>query len=136
MIGITSGMTPSSGNYAASAVCGEELSYVVVVLGGKEIDGRNSAYLLTSELATKALKEYGYVEVIKTSKIVTEVPVTLSTEADYVTLVPASALTLYLPYSVDISSDLTYSFRLDVESLSAPVTRTSPICDTSNTPQA
>ncbi len=122
VIGINSGMTPSSGNYAASAVCGEELSYIIVVLGGKELDGRNSAYLLTSELATKALKEYGYVEVIKTSKIVTEIPVNLSTEADYVTLVPAQSLTLYLPYSLDISSDLTYSFRLDVESLSAPVT--------------
>lgn len=122
VVGINSGMTPSSGNYAASAVRGEELSYIVVVLGGKELDGRNSAYLLTSELATKALKEYGYVEVIKTSKIVTEVPVSLSTEADYVTLVPSSPLTLYLPYSLDISSDLTYSFRLDAQTLTAPVT--------------
>lgn len=122
VIGINSGMTPSSGNYAASAVRGEELSYVIVVLGGKEINERNSAYLLTSELATKALNDYGYVEVIKTSGIVSEIPVNLSTDADYVTLVPAQSLTLYLPYSVDLSADLTYSYRLDVESLDAPVT--------------
>ncbi len=122
IIGINSGMTPSSGNYAASAVRGEELSYILVVLGGQTVDERNSAYLLTSELATKALKEYGYVEVIKTSGIVSEIPVNLSTDADYVTLVPARSLTLYLPYSLDLSTDLKYSYRLDVESLDAPVT--------------
>ncbi len=122
VIGLNSGMTPSSGNYAASAVCGEELSYVIVVLGGETYNERNTAYLLTSELATKALKEYGYVEVIKTSDIVCEIPVKLSTDADYVTLVPSEPLTLYLPYSLDIRTDLTYSHRLDVESLDAPVT--------------
>lgn len=122
LTGINAGSTASAGYYAASAVKGEELTYIVVVLGGKSVEGINEAYRLSSELATYALSQYGYTEVIKTSRIVCEVPVRLSTDADYVTLVPAASLTLYLPVTVDPTTDLVYSYRLEKEMLNAPVT--------------
>ncbi len=121
IIGFNSGSTVSAGYYAASMVRGEELSYVIVVLGGATVEERNTAYLLTSELATYALNEYGYVEVIRPGNIVCEIPVELSTDADYVTLVPGEGLTLYLPTSVE-RADITYEYRLDSETISAPVT--------------
>jgi len=122
ILGINAGSTTAAGYYAAGAVESEELTYIIVVLGGKMVEERNAAYTLTSELATYALTQYGYVEVIKTTKIVCEIPVRLSTDADFVTLVPANGLTLYLPTSVDPDTDLFYSYRLDKEMLSAPVT--------------
>ena len=122
ILGINAGSTNAAGYYAASAVAGEELRYLIVVLGGKSVDGKNAAYQMTSELATYALTQYGYTEVIKTTRIVCEVPVRLSTDADYVTLVPAASLTLYLPATVDPATDLTYSYRLAREQLDAPVT--------------
>ena len=122
ILGINAGSTTAAGYYAAGAMQGEELTYIIVVLGGKMAEERNTAYLCTSALATYAQKEYGYTEVIKTAGIVCEIPVRLSTDADYVTLVPAEKLTLYLPTSVDPATDLTYSYRLEKEELDAPVT--------------
>ena len=122
ILGINAGSTSTAGYYAASAVASEELRYIIVVLGGKEVDGKNTAYQLTSELATYALTQYGYTEVIKTTGIVCEVPVRLSTDADYVTLVPAASLPLYLPAALDPKNDLTYNYRLEKETLDAPVT--------------
>lgn len=119
--GLNSGSTTEAGYYAASAVKGEELSYIIVTLGGGQVEEKNASYLLTSELATYALSEYGYVEVIRAGGIVCEVPVELSTDADYVTLVPGEGLTLYLTTSVT-RADLTYEYRLDSETLKAPVT--------------
>ncbi len=122
ILGINAGSTNAAGYYAASAVQEDGLQYLIVVLGGKSVEGKNAAYQLTSELATYSLTQYGYTEVIKTSKIVCEVPVRLSTDADYVTLVPATALTLYLPAAIDPATDLVYSYRLEQETLDAPVT--------------
>ena len=122
ILGINAGSTVSAGYYAASAVSSDTLQYMIVVLGGKDVEGKNAAYQLTSELATYALTQYGYTEVIKTTKIVCEVPVRLSTDADYVTLVPADSLMLYLPSSLDVTTDLTYSYRLEKDTLDAPVT--------------
>lgn len=122
ILGINAGSTTQAGYYAAGAMEGEELTYILVVLGGKMVEERNTAYLAASGLATYAQKAYGYTEVIRTAGLVCEVPVRLSTEADYVTLVPAEKLTLYLPTSIDPKTDLTYTYRLERETLDAPVT--------------
>lgn len=122
ILGTNAGSTSAAGYYTAGVVEGEELTYLLVVLGGQMLEERNTAYQLASELATYALTEYGYTRVIKTTTIVCEMPVRLSTDADYVTLVPANELTLYLPTSVDPKTDLSYSYRLDKETLTAPVT--------------
>lgn len=119
--GLNAGSTTEAGYYAASAVGSETLHYLIVVLGAEERDGKNLAYTFTSKLATYALSGFGYVEVIKASGAVCEIPVELSSTADYVTLVPASSLTLYLPLSIDIETELTRSYRLEHESLEAPV---------------
>lgn len=122
IVGMNAGSTTEAGYYAASALKNDMLSYIIVVLGGKEIDTVNYAYVLTSELATHAIKGYGYTEVIKTSDIICEVSVRLSTDADYVTLVPAESLTLYLPTDLNIKEDLVYKYTLEKSVLDAPVT--------------
>ncbi len=122
IVGMNVGWTQNSGYCAASAVEGEALTYIIVVLGGKETDGDNRAYSLTKSLVKHTLEGYGYVDVIKEGKIVGEIEVKLSTDADYVTAVAKESLTLYLPSSVDVNEDLKYTARFDVESLNAPVT--------------
>lgn len=120
--GMNVGWTQNSGYCAASAVSNEELSYVIVVLGGKEVDGKVRTYTLTSALATYALGGFDYIDVIKEGKILGEIKVALSTDSDAVTYVPAESLTLYLPTSLDIGNDLVYTVRLDSKTLDAPVT--------------
>lgn len=119
--GLNAGSTAESGYYAASAVGSETLHYIIVVLGASEVDGKNLAYTYTSQLAGYALSRFGYIEVIKDSGAVCELPVTLSSTADYVALVPASTLTLYLPLATDVDTELVKTVRLDRESLEAPV---------------
>ena len=119
--GLNAGSTVESGYYAASAVGSETLHYVIAVLGAAEAEGRNLAYTYTSKLADYALSRFGYIEVIKAAGAVCELPVTLSSTADYVALVPATALTLYLPLSTDVDTELVKTVRLDHESLEAPV---------------
>ncbi|MBQ4557311.1 MAG: D-alanyl-D-alanine carboxypeptidase [Clostridia bacterium] len=120
--GFNAGSTVEAGYYAASAVKSEELSYIITVLGGELVDELNTAYLFTSELAKHALENFGYVDVMKPSDIICEIPVRLSTDADYVTLVPCGTLTLYLPTALDIKNELEYTYELSSESLDAPVT--------------
>lgn len=119
--GLNAGSTTQAGYYAASVVENDGLTYVIAVLGGDTADEKNAAYIVTSELATYALKAFGYTEVIRPGGVVCEIPVRLSTDADYVTLVPSESLTLYMPTSVDKAS-LRYEYRLDREYLDAPVT--------------
>lgn len=121
IVGLNAGSTAEAGYYAASAVGSETLHYIIVVLGAEERDGKNLAYAFSSKLATYALEQFGYIEVIRASGAVCEIPVELSSTADYVTLVPASSLTLYLPLSTDVKTELTLSYRLERESLEAPV---------------
>ena len=119
--GLNSGSTASSGYYAASACGSERLHYLIVVLGGPEINGRNRAADFTSELCTYALTAFDYFDVVKTGRIVCEIPVRLSSDADYVTAAPAETLTVYLPTGLDLSEDLTYTCSLFEEELTAPV---------------
>ena len=122
IVGMNVGWTANSGYCAASAVEGDKLTYIIVVLGGEEINERVTAYDLTRTLADYALDGFDYIDVIKAGGVICEIPVELSMDADYVTLVPAESLTLYLPTAVDVKTDLSYSYRLDFETLDAPVT--------------
>lgn len=119
--GLCAGGTAAAGNYAASACGSERLHYIIVVLGGEETDGRNRAADFTSDLCTYALTRFAYFDVIKAGKIVCEIPVRLSSDADYVTAAPEETLTVYLPTGLDLSTDLTYVCTLGSETLNAPV---------------
>lgn len=123
LTGLNAGSTSEAGYCTASAAQKENLTYIIIVMGGHYNEGeKNPAYTMASALCGYALEQFGYVEVISPGKLVYEIPVSLSADADYVTLVPAESLTLYLPRSLDIKTDLTYAYRLEYEVLEAPVT--------------
>lgn len=119
--GLNAGGTAAAGSCAASACGSERLHYLIVVLGGQEVDGRNRAADFSSELCTYALTQFAYFEVVKAGRIVCEIPVRLSSDADYVTAVPAEPLEAYLPTGLDFSTDLTYTCILLSDTLNAPV---------------
>lgn len=123
LTGLNAGSTTDAGYCTASAAENGNLTYIIIVMGGHfETGAKNPAYTLASALCSYALEQFGYVEVISAGKLVCEIPVALSADADYVTLVPAESLTLYLPLSLDPKTDLSYAYRLDRDVLEAPVT--------------
>ena len=50
-----------------------------------------------------------------------EIPVTLATGVDHVTLVASDSLSVYLPSDTDIEKEITFSWTTNTEKLQAPV---------------
>ena len=121
--GMNSGSTNEGGYSLISTIEKNGLSYLCVIMGGTtgDEDGTIYSYTTAKELLEWAHGAYGYMSVIDTSKMVCEMPVTLSNTVDYVALMPESTLEFYLPTDLDPSKDLSYSYKVYSESLEAPV---------------
>lgn len=121
--GMNSGSTNEGGYSLVTTVQSNGLSYLCVIMGGGYDEASDTIYSYTTakELLEWAKGAYSYINVIDTSKLVYELPVTLSNSVDYVALMPASTLELFLPADLDPETDLKYNFKLTTESLEAPV---------------
>lgn len=119
--GINSGSTNEGGYCLATTAEQNGLTYLCVVMGGEEVEGKITSYTLAKTLLNWAFESYGYVTVLDTDRRVCEVPVTLSEKVDYVTLLPEQSLTHYLPTDLDLEAELTYSYKVTSASLAAPV---------------
>ena len=123
VVGLNAGAT-TQGGYAICAVATDEasgLTYLAVVLGAEGEDDTFYNYINAENLIDWAFSSYGYIEVLSNRKMVTEIPVALSSTLDYVTLVPQSDIVVYLPTSVDLENDIRYSIRTEADSIDAPV---------------
>lgn len=119
--GLNSGSTNEGGYCLVTSAEKNGLTYLCVVMGAEEVDGKITSYTLARDLLDWAFSAYGYVTVLNTDRIVCEVPVTLSDKVDYVTLLPEQSLTFYLPTDIDLEKELTYSPKVTSASLAAPV---------------
>lgn len=119
--GMNSGSTSEAGYCCVSSATDGGLSYIAIVMGAKEEDGINYAFENCGKLLKFGINNYGYVELIDQSNAICELPVTLSDDADYVTLVPASSLIAFMPLDIDLKNDVRLSYVTEYESLEAPV---------------
>ncbi len=122
-VGLNAGAT-TQGGYAlcgAAVDYSRNLTYLAVVLGAENVDGVLYNYQNAISMFDWAFKAYAYTTVLSSSKRVCEIPVTLSSTLDYVTLVPSETITVYLPTSVNVERDIRYSYNTYTESLRAPI---------------
>ena len=122
-VGMNAGAT-TQGGYALCGVAEDNekgLTYLAVVLGADEVDGVLYNYEIAIDLFEWAFESYDYITVLSSRKMITELPVNLSSTLDYVTLVPAQDITVYLPTSVNLSEDIRYSYNTYEEALDAPI---------------
>ncbi|MBR6709850.1 MAG: D-alanyl-D-alanine carboxypeptidase [Clostridia bacterium] len=119
--GMNAGSTNEGGYCVVTTAERNGLTYLCVVMGAEEVDGKLMSYTLARELLNWVFDAYGYVEVLDTDRMVCEVPVTLSDKVDYVTLMPEAGITRYLPTDLNFETDLTYSYKVTSASLAAPV---------------
>lgn len=130
-LGMNAGSTVQGG-YSSVTVARNadgDLTYLCVIMGASPIESEDPSvqkdltnYSYAINLFNWALRTYGYRDVLPANKIVCEVPVGLSATADYVTLVPAEKVTVYLPMYVDISGDISITYTVN-EDVNAPVTK-------------
>jgi D-alanyl-D-alanine carboxypeptidase (penicillin-binding protein 5/6) len=122
-IGMNAGAT-TQGGYALCAVAEDKergLTYLAVVLGAESEDGKLYNYINGTNMLEWAFDAYDYAKVLSSSSVICELPVKLSSTLDYVTLVPKDDITVYLPTSVDLKTDIKYSYNTYSDSLNAPV---------------
>ena len=107
--GIKTGSTPEAGHCLVSSAVRGDRQLVSVVLGAEKItlaDGKSTLTKSFSE--TIRLFDYGFDcfsrrEVVSADELVREVPVALSSEANYVVAHPAESITRMLPTELDLS---------------------------------
>ena len=90
--GMNAGSTPEGGHCVVTASTNGELTYIAVAMGGETVDGKIYSYIDVTRMIDWAFASYGYVNVLSPDQVVCEIPVTLSTAVDYVTLVAGDTL--------------------------------------------
>ncbi len=120
--GMNVGMTEESGYSLTTVAAKDGTTYICVILGGMEPEGgKNTAYTAANELIAWSFENYSYREVLSVKTVISEIPVTLSSDADTVLLVPAESFSCYLPNAAVIGTDITFTTHLTVDTLEAPV---------------
>ncbi len=121
--GMNAGSTAQGGHCVVTTAHRDGLTYLAVVMGADndtETD-TNYAYTEIKRLLDFAFASYGNIELVKAGEMICEIPVTLSGTTDYVTLVTKEAMTMYLPLSTDLETEIKRSYKTSFESLEAPV---------------
>lgn len=119
--GMNAGSTPQGGHCVVTAATDGELTYIAVVMGAETINGQIYSYINITNLLKWAFESFTYTQVLSPEQIVCEIPVTLSTAVDYVTLVSTDTLRVYLPADVNVEEEIEISYSTNSKELQAPV---------------
>ena len=121
--GMCFGSTSEGGDSLVTMAEREGLRYICVILGGEENETETEIYAFHAArtLCDYALEGFGYVKVLSRDKLVYDMPVALSEQTDHVMLIPREDIKVYLPLDVDVAQEITVSYTLDHDSLTAPV---------------
>ena len=121
--GMNSGATSQGGYCVVTTASRNGLTYLAVVMGADvdEVNDLVYSYTEAKKMLDYAFAAYANVTVVKAGEIIREIPVTLSGTTDYVSLVTADSLTLYLPTNIDLDEAIKQSCKTNVDSLAAPV---------------
>lgn len=124
-MGMNAGGTPSGGYCTVQIMRDPEtaVTFLCVVMGGDWEDdgGAIYSYENAKTLLDWAFGAYAYVEVLSSELVVYEMPVTLSSTVDYVTLQPAESVVVFLPTDVDIENEVQVHYTTLNDALAAPV---------------
>ncbi len=123
VVGLNAGSTPQGGYCAVTVAHDAEatVTYISVVMNAESDEETMYNYKGTADLLDWAFSSFGFREVLGKKHVVCEIPVKLAQTVDYVTLVPAESLTVFLPADADIERDVTISCRTESDYLEAPV---------------
>ena len=130
-MGMNAGSTVQGGYSSVTVARSSDgtLTYLCVIMGASPIESEDEGaqknltnYSYAINLFDWAFRTYGYRDVLPANSVVCEVPVGLSSTADYVTLIPSEKVTVYLPMYIDIKKDITVTHSV-YEDVNAPVSK-------------
>ncbi len=120
--GINAGSTKQGGHCVITVASDEDLSYLIIAMGGESTESTIYSYTAVHTLMNWAFSSFAMVDVLFEKQMVYEIPVNLSTAVDFVTLAPSKTVSVFLPTDVDVEKEIKYSWSTYEESLDAPVT--------------
>lgn len=121
VMGMNAGSTVEGGYCVATVLEKKGLNSLVVILGGKLIDKRNTSFLDAETLLQYSHEQFQNTTVLKKNSTVCEIPVKLAGNVDHTILVAASDITSLLPIDADLHEDLTTEYEIISDVLYAPV---------------
>jgi len=119
--GLNAGSTPSAGHCLATVVNHDGLTYLCLVSGASSDDLYVYSYLEANKILKWVYDNWGYVNVLKTTTAICQIPVRLSSKSDQVTLHPQYEVELFLPSDADIAKDVEHIVTVSEDILTAPV---------------
>ncbi len=117
--GMSSGYTPQGGNCVIATAKKGSLSYLVVVMNSPETDSENFAYADTRALLDLCFNSFSVQTVAGGGTLLCEIPVSLASNIDHVTLLAKDDIQALLPNNTN-KDDITLE-RLVYEDAKAPV---------------
>lgn len=120
--GINAGSTKQGGHCVITVASDEDLSYLVIAMGGESTEDKIYSYSAVHTMIDWAFSNFSMVDVLFEKQMVYEIPVNLSGAVDFVTLAPSKTVSVFLPADVDTEKEIKYSWSTYEESLDAPIT--------------
>lgn len=121
--GMCSGNTKEGGYCLVTSIRKNGCTYIIICMNSYFNEEENYIYSYNDckLLMNWAYDNYDFVSVIDTTTMVCELPVTLSSEVDYVTLLPEQPIEMFLPRDIDVSTAVTLHWLLFSDSIEAPI---------------
>lgn len=119
--GINAGSTSQGGHCVITVAKNEDLSYLIIVMGAETTEEKIYSYVNVQKLIDWAFKSFAMQDVLTEKMVVCEMPVTLASAVDFVTIAPQSSVSVFLPTDVDLEKEIDYSWTTTEETLRAPL---------------
>jgi len=118
--GVKTGFTDEAGRCVVSTASYNGYNYLCIIMGCNGEGGRRNEFVDSRNLYRWAFNDFEYKSLLDMKQPVTEIPVELSMETDFLKLYPQQNITQILPKSAD-SSTITVKPHLKSESVDAPI---------------
>lgn len=119
--GMNAGSTEKAGYCVAATSLYNNSEYLCIVMGAERDEKYIYSYVDAAELLDWSYNNFAYITVLSASEVICEIPVKLSANIDYVTLMPQQGIDLYLPKDVNLAEQVTMNWSLTETELVAPV---------------
>ena len=116
------GFTDEAGRCLVSLATNDGYTYMAIVLNSKTIRGTRNEFIDSANMYRWAFRNFEYKKVLSAATPVGEMPVELSSDADFVQLALENGLEALLPKDAD-SSTITVKSHPVAESIDAPVAK-------------
>lgn len=124
--GMIAGMTDNGGYCVVTQAIIDNHNYLCIVMGASETNGEINSFKIVNSLIDYARKNLGYIQIMKSGTTICKAPIEhalLETHNDSsdVSVKVGQDIKLFLPYTVNVNTEITQKHYLYEKTLRAPI---------------